>query len=41
MQRNEYKVMQKVHGIWACKSYYMCTLVCPKKIKVTEAILKN
>lgn len=35
------KVMQKSHGIWACKSYYMCTLVCPKNIKVTEAILRT
>ncbi len=33
-------VLQKPHGIWGCKSYYMCTVVCPKKIKVTEAILK-
>lgn len=33
-------VMQKPHGVWGCKSYYMCTVVCPKKIKVTEAILK-
>jgi succinate dehydrogenase / fumarate reductase iron-sulfur subunit len=32
--------IQKPHGVWGCKSYYMCTVVCPKKIKVTEAILK-
>jgi succinate dehydrogenase / fumarate reductase, iron-sulfur subunit len=29
------------HGIWGCKSYYKCTLVCPKNIKVTEAILRT
>ena len=34
-------VMQKLHGVWACKSYYMCTFVCPKNIKVTEAILRT
>jgi succinate dehydrogenase / fumarate reductase iron-sulfur subunit len=33
------QVMQKPYGIWGCKSYYMCTLVCPKNIKVTAAIL--
>ncbi len=35
------QIMQKPHGIWGCKSYYMCTVVCPKNIKVTEAILKT
>ena len=35
------KVMEKPYGIWGCKSYYMCTIVCPKKIKVTEQILKT
>jgi succinate dehydrogenase / fumarate reductase iron-sulfur subunit len=35
------QILQKPHGVWACKSYYMCTLVCPKKIKVTEAIIKT
>jgi succinate dehydrogenase / fumarate reductase, iron-sulfur subunit len=35
------QIMQKHHGIWACKSYFMCTIVCPKNIKVTEAILKT
>ena len=35
------QIMEKPYGIWGCKSYYMCTLVCPKKIKVTEAILKT
>lgn len=34
-------VIGEPHGIWACKSYYKCTLVCPKNIKVTEAILKT
>jgi succinate dehydrogenase / fumarate reductase iron-sulfur subunit len=33
--------MEKPYGIWGCKSYYMCTMVCPKSIKVTEAILKT
>jgi succinate dehydrogenase / fumarate reductase iron-sulfur subunit len=35
------KVLEKPHGIWSCKSYYRCTQVCPKQIKVTEAILKT
>ena len=35
------QIMEKPYGIWGCKSYYMCTIVCPKKIKVTEAILKT
>jgi succinate dehydrogenase / fumarate reductase iron-sulfur subunit len=35
------QIMQKPHGIWGCKSYYMCTVVCPKNIKVTEAILRT
>jgi succinate dehydrogenase / fumarate reductase iron-sulfur subunit len=35
------KVLEKPHGIWSCKSYYRCTQVCPKNIKVTEAILKT
>jgi succinate dehydrogenase / fumarate reductase iron-sulfur subunit len=35
------KILEKPHGIWSCKSYYRCTQVCPKKIKVTEAILKT
>ena len=35
------QVLEKPYGIWGCKSYYMCTLVCPKNIKVTEQILKT
>jgi len=35
------RILEKPHGIWSCKSYYKCTQVCPKKIKVTEAILKT
>ena len=31
----------KPHGIWGCKSYFMCTVVCPKNIKVTASILKT
>jgi succinate dehydrogenase / fumarate reductase iron-sulfur subunit len=34
-------LIKKPHGVWGCKSYYVCTLVCPKNIKVTEAILKT
>jgi succinate dehydrogenase / fumarate reductase iron-sulfur subunit len=32
-------IMEKPHNIWSCKTYYMCTAVCPKKIMVTKAIL--
>ena len=35
------QILKKPHGVWGCKSYYMCTVVCPKNIKVTEAILKT
>jgi succinate dehydrogenase / fumarate reductase iron-sulfur subunit len=35
------QILEKPHGIWSCKSYYRCTQVCPKRIKVTEAILKT
>ncbi len=35
------QIIQKPHGVWGCKSYYVCTIVCPKHIKVTEAILKT
>jgi len=35
------QIMKKPHGVWGCKSYFMCTVVCPKKIKVTEAILRT
>jgi succinate dehydrogenase / fumarate reductase iron-sulfur subunit len=34
-------IMQAPHGAFSCKSYYKCTLVCPKNIKVTEAILRT
>jgi succinate dehydrogenase / fumarate reductase, iron-sulfur subunit len=34
-------VLEKPHGVWGCKSYYLCTVVCPKHIKVTEAIVKT
>jgi len=40
-QAERLAVMQKPHGAWGCKSYYACTVVCPKNIKVTEAILKT
>ncbi len=35
------RVLDEPHGVWGCKTYYMCTRVCPKKIKVTEAILRT
>ena len=35
------EILKKPHGIWACKSYFMCTVVCPKNIKVTKAILRT
>jgi succinate dehydrogenase / fumarate reductase iron-sulfur subunit len=35
------KILEKPHEIWSCKTYYKCTQVCPKQIKVTEAILKT
>jgi succinate dehydrogenase / fumarate reductase iron-sulfur subunit len=35
------QILKKPHGVWGCKSYYMCTVVCPKHIKVTEAILRT
>ena len=35
------QIMEKPNGVWGCKSYYKCTVVCPKNIKVTEAILKT
>ncbi len=40
-QMERFAVLQKPHGVWGCKSYYACTVVCPKNIKVTEAILKT
>lgn len=40
-EKERLQIMQKPHGIWGCKSYYMCTVVCPKNIKVTEAILRT
>jgi succinate dehydrogenase / fumarate reductase, iron-sulfur subunit len=35
------QILKKPHGVWACKSYYACTVVCPKNIKVTSAILRT
>jgi succinate dehydrogenase / fumarate reductase iron-sulfur subunit len=40
-EKERLKIIQKPHGVWGCKSYYICTVVCPKNIKVTEAILKT
>jgi succinate dehydrogenase / fumarate reductase, iron-sulfur subunit len=35
------QILKKPHGVWGCKSYYVCTVVCPKNIKVTKAILRT
>lgn len=35
------QLINKPNGVWGCKSYYECTKVCPKNIKVTEAILRT
>ncbi len=35
------KIIEKPYGIWGCKSYFQCTKVCPKKIKVTKAIQRT
>jgi succinate dehydrogenase/fumarate reductase-like Fe-S protein len=35
------RILEESHGIWSCKSYYRCTQVCLKRIKVTEDILKT
>ena len=40
-EKERLKILQKPHGVWGCKSYYLCTVVCPKSIKVTEAILRT
>jgi succinate dehydrogenase / fumarate reductase iron-sulfur subunit len=34
------KIIDKPHGAWSCKSYYKCTQVCPKEIKITKHILE-
>jgi succinate dehydrogenase / fumarate reductase, iron-sulfur subunit len=33
------QIMDKPHGAFSCKTYYRCTLVCPKSIQVTKRIL--
>ena len=35
------KIMDRPHGIWECKTYFKCTQVCPKGIKVTQHILET
>ena len=35
------RIMDKPHGIWSCKTYFKCTQVCPKGIKVTQLILET
>ena len=32
-------ITEKPHGVWSCMTYYKCTDVCPKGIKVTQNIL--
>jgi succinate dehydrogenase / fumarate reductase iron-sulfur subunit len=34
------QIMDKPHGAFSCKTYYRCTLVCPKSIQVTKRILE-
>ena len=34
------QIMDKPHGAWSCRTYYRCTLVCPKAIQVTKHILE-
>ena len=34
------QIMDKTHGAWSCKTYYRCTVVCPKAIQVTKHILE-
>ncbi|MGA2385366.1 MAG: succinate dehydrogenase iron-sulfur subunit [Candidatus Bathyarchaeia archaeon] len=34
------QIMDKPHGAFSCKTYYRCTLVCPKSIQVTKHILE-
>jgi succinate dehydrogenase / fumarate reductase iron-sulfur subunit len=34
------RIMDKPHGAFSCKTYYRCTLVCPKSIQVTKLILQ-
>ncbi len=40
-EKERLAIMKKPHGVWGCKTYYKCTLVCPKSIKVTQAILRT
>ena len=40
-KKERLQIMKKPHGVWGCKSYFMCTVVCPQKIKVTESILRT
>lgn len=35
------EMLEKPNGIWKCKTHFKCTEVCPKKIKITEAILQT
>jgi succinate dehydrogenase / fumarate reductase iron-sulfur subunit len=31
--------VEESHGVWSCETYWNCTKVCPKGIKVTQNIL--
>jgi succinate dehydrogenase / fumarate reductase iron-sulfur subunit len=35
------QIINKPHGVWSCKTYFQCTKVCPKGIRVTEHILET
>ncbi len=35
------KIMDQPHGVWGCKTFWKCTEVCPKEIKVTDHILET
>jgi succinate dehydrogenase / fumarate reductase, iron-sulfur subunit len=39
-QLERLKIMDQPHGDWSCKTYYRCTVVCPKEIQVTKRILE-
>lgn len=34
------QIMDKTDGAWSCKTYYRCTVVCPKSIQITKHILE-
>jgi succinate dehydrogenase / fumarate reductase iron-sulfur subunit len=38
--RARMQLIDRPHGVWSCKTYYKCTQVCPKEIKITQHILE-